>query len=147
MIPSIIAIFISLVCIGTVCGILSSTMSLINNTNASMIDSDMVSINREDDFYSESIPEELIKKLNDTGNIKKIVKKSERYLTIESNEREGYFSAVDTKAILLDNFFKERIKPQMGEMISKDREILINTNMAEKYFESAENAIGKTIKF
>lgn len=147
LIPSIIAIFISLVCIGTVCGILSSTMSLINNTNASMIDSDMVSINREDDFYSESIPEELIKKLNDTGNIKKIVKKSERYLTIESNEREGYFSAVDTKAILLDNFFKERIKPQMGEMISKDREILINTNMAEKYFESAENAIGKTIKF
>lgn len=71
MIPSIIAIFISLVCISTVCGILSSTMSLINNTNASMIDSDMVSINREDDFYSESIPEELIKKLNDTGNIKK----------------------------------------------------------------------------
>ena len=122
-------------------------MSLINNTNASMIDSDMVSINREDDFYSESIPEELIKKLNDTGNIKKIVKKSERYLTIESNEREGYFSAVDTKAILLDNFFKERIKPQMGEMISKDREILINTDMAEEYFESAENAIGKTIKF
>ena len=147
LIPSIIAIFISLVCIGTVCGILSSTMSLINNTNASMIDSDMVSINREDDFYSESIPEELIKKLNDTGNIKKIVKKSERYLTIETNEREGYFSAVATKAILLDDFFKERIKPQMGEMISKDREILINTNMAEKYFESAENAIGKTIKF
>lgn len=147
LIPSIIAIFISLVCISTVCGILSSTMSLINNTNASMIDSDMVSINREDDFYSESIPEELIKKLNDTGNIKKIVKKSERYLTIESNEREGYFSAVDTKAILLDNFFKERIKPQMGEMISKDREILINTDMAEEYFESAENAIGKTIKF
>ena len=147
LIPSIIAIFISLVCISTVCGILSSTMSLINNTNASMIDSDMVSINREDDFYGESIPEELIKKLNDTGNIKKIVKKSERYLTIESNEREGYISAVDTKAILLDDFFKERIKPQMGDMISKDREILINTDMAEEYFESAENAIGKTIKF
>lgn len=147
LIPSIIAIFISLACISTVCGILSSTMSLINNTNASMIDSDMVSINREDDFYGESIPEELIKKLNDTGNIKKIVKKSERYLTIESNEREGYISAVDTKAILLDDFFKERIKPQMGEMISKDREILINTDMAEEYFESAENAIGKTIKF
>lgn len=146
LIPSI-AIFISLVCISTVCGILSSTMSLINNTNASMIDSDMVSINREDDFYGESIPEELIKKLNDTGNIKKIVKKSERYLTIESNEREGYISAVDTKAILLDDFFKERIKPQMGDMISKDREILINTDMAEGYFESAENAIGKTIKF
>ena len=68
-------------------------------------------------------------------------------MTIETNEREGYFSAVATKAILLDDFFKERIKPQMGEMISKDREILINTDMAEEYFDSAENAIGKTIKF
>ncbi len=146
LIPSIIAIFISLVCIGTVCGILSSTISLINNTNASMIDSDMVSINREDDFYSESIPEELIKKLNDTGNIKKIVKKSDRYVIMESSE-EGFIQSINTKVILFDDFFKERIKPQMGEMISKDREILINTNMAEEYFESAENAIGKTIKF
>lgn len=146
LIPSIIAIFISLVCIGTVCGILSSTISLINNTNASMIDSDMVSINREDDFYSESIPEELIKKLNDTGNIKKIVKKSDRYVIMESSE-EGFIQSINTKVILFDDFFKERIKPQMGEMISKDREILINTNMAEEYFDSAENAIGKTIKF
>lgn len=146
LIPSIIAIFISLVCIGTVCGILSSTMSLINNTNASMIDSDMVSINREDDFYGESIPEELIKKLNDTGNIKKIVKKSDRYVIMESSE-EGFIQSINTKVILFDDFFKERIKPQMGEMISKDREILINTNMAEEYFDSAENAIGKTIKF
>lgn len=146
LIPSIIAIFISLVCIGTVCGILSSTMSLINNTNASMIDSDMVSINREDDFYSESIPEELIKKLNDTRNIKKIVKKSDRYVIMKSSE-EGFIQSINTKVILFDDFFKERIKPQMGDMISKDREILINTNMAEEYFESAENAIGKTIKF
>lgn len=147
LIPSMLAILISLLCVGIVCGIFSAIGAILDKANTDIIEADKIDVNalnvEDENFlpYS-SIDEKFKEELRALPNVKDSVEYVDSYLYVDINGSEEFSY---TEVIKNDDFFNERINVKYGRMINNDNEVLINEYAAKTLFKDEESAIGKKL--
>lgn len=147
LIPSLVCILISLLCVEMVCGIFSAINNIINTTNTGIIEADKIQIIASGDDCSSSafFSKDFEDKVKNLTNVNRYIK-SVNYPTYSiNNSEDGSASAPEIEIIDIDDYFNNRISLKCGRMIEKDDEVLVSEYTAKELFGSEEDAIGKTL--
>ena len=139
LIPSMISILISLLCVGFVCGIFSATNNIIQSAASDIIEADKLEI--VPNGYA-LVDSSLTEALAENPNIKKSLGVLDSLIFIH---QEDMSIGINTNVITGEEFFCKRVKLKSGRPIENDNEVYVNEDMAKNFFGGNDEAIGKTL--